>query len=232
MNIAIDSGPSYGLAVVTLDKGETIIAESGAMAAMSTDLVVKPQLSGRGKGDLVSTLQSLIFALARRFLAGESVFVNAFTAKADGQQVMLAPGLVGDVRHVQLAGNSVTVQAGSYLGSTPGVIVGLVWGGFSMLFGGEGAFFLKCRGTGDLLINCYGAIEEVPIDGKYIVDTGHVVAFTGDLKYTIRRPGGWKSMFFSGEGLVLEFSGQGTLWTQTRNLSALASWISPFFGGK
>jgi uncharacterized protein (AIM24 family) len=31
----------------------------------------------------------------------------------------------------------------------------------------------------------------------------------------------------SGEGLVLEFTGKGTVWLQTRNLSALVGWISP-----
>jgi uncharacterized protein (TIGR00266 family) len=229
MNIEIDSRPSYGMAVVTLDKGERITSESGAMVAMSEKLQVDTTFNGTGSGGLFDWLQAAFTGLVRRFLAGETMFVNHYTAKEDGQQVMLAPTMVGDVVHVPLDGQKrITVQASSYLASSKGIDVDLIWGGFAMLFGGEGAFFLRCRGTGDVLINAYGAIEKVEIDGKYRVDTGHVVAFDGDLKYTIRRAGGLTSTFFSGEGLVLEFSGKGTVWLQTRNLSTFLSWITPF----
>ncbi|MEL6338324.1 MAG: AIM24 family protein [Myxococcota bacterium] len=40
--------------------------------------------------------------------------------------------------------------------------------------------------------------------------------------------GGIKSLFFSGEGLVCNFSGQGTVYIQSRNLSALVGWLRPF----
>ena len=82
-----------------------------------------------------------------------------------------------------------------------------------------------------MLINSYGAIQKVDVDGKYLVDTGHVVGFNGDLTYKIRRVGGWKSTLLSGEGLVLEFSGKGTLWLQTRNMNAMVGWITPVLPG-
>jgi uncharacterized protein (TIGR00266 family) len=139
--------------------------------------------------------------------------------------------MVGDVFHIPMAGRTVTVQATSYLGSTPDVDVSLVWGGFSMLFGGEGAFFLRCSGDGQLLVNSYGAIETVAVDGSYTVDSGHLVAFEGELSYRIKKAGGWKSTLLSGEGLVLEFTGHGNLWLQTRNLGSLLSWITPQLPG-
>lgn len=229
MNIEIEAKPSYGMATITLEQGESITAESGAMVAMSSGLAVDTTFNGTGSGGLMDWLQAAVTGLVRRFFAGETLFVNHFTAKAAGQQVMLAPTLVGDVEHVQLDGERrLTVQSSSYLASTKGIGVDLIWGGFSMLFSGEGAFFLRCRGQGDVLINAYGAIEKVEIDGKYRVDTGHVVAFEGDLTYTLRRAGGLSSTLFSGEGLVMEFTGKGTLWTQTRNLSTFLSWIRPF----
>ncbi|MFW6457598.1 MAG: AIM24 family protein [Planctomycetota bacterium] len=40
--------------------------------------------------------------------------------------------------------------------------------------------------------------------------------------------GGFKSFFFSGEGLVCRFNGQGKVWVQTRQVPAFSSWISPF----
>lgn len=231
MKIEVEARPSYGLAVVTLDKGEAIVAESGSMVAMSDKLSVETQFNGVGAGGLIDWLQAAFVGLVRRFLAGETLFVNKFKAKEDGQQVLLAPSLVGDVVVESTRDAPITVQATSYLGSTPNIKVDLIWGGFSMLFGGEGAFFLRCKGDGDVLINAYGAIEKRAIDGKYVVDSGHVVAFEGKLKYKVKRVGGWKSTFLSGEGLVLEFEGQGTLWLQTRNLGAFLGWITPLLPG-
>jgi uncharacterized protein (TIGR00266 family) len=141
---------------------------------------------------------------------------------------MLSPAMVGDVMDIELKKRPIFVQASSFLAATPDVVVQLVWGGWSMLFSGEGAFFLKCTGKGGhLLMNSFGAIEEIEIDGAYAVDTGHLVAYQGKLEYKIRRAGGWKSTLLSGEGLVLEFTGKGRIWLQTRNMGSLISWITP-----
>ena len=227
MRIDVESRPSYGMAIVHLDQGEKFIAESGAMVAMSTGLAAEPKFNGVGSGGFMGWLKAALAGLARKFLAGESMFVNHYEATDGGQQLMLSPSMVGDVIHIPLGGRKVTVQASSYMASAPDVDVSLVWGGFSMLFSGEGAFFLDCSGDGDLLINSYGAIETVDVDSSYIVDTGHLVAFEGDLTYKIRKAGGWKSTMLSGEGLVLEFTGTGKLWLQTRNIGSLISWITP-----
>ncbi len=232
MKIDVEAKPSYGLAVVTLDKGESFISESGAMVAMSSGLKVDTKFNGVGDGSFMGKIKAMLVGLARKFLAGESLFINQFDAEKDGQQVMIAPTLVGDVEKIRLKeGKTITVQATSYLGSGKNVDVGLIWGGFSMLFGGEGAFFLECSGKGPLLINAYGAIEKVEIDGGYVVDTGHVVGWEGNLEYKIKKAGGWKSTLLSGEGLVLEFTGTGTLWLQTRNLGSLLGWITPQLPG-
>lgn len=228
MQIELESRPSFGMAVVTLEQGEEITAESGSMVAMSDQVAVDTTFNGTGGGGFLDFLQAAMVGLVRKFLAGETMFVNTFKAKSAGQQVMLAPAMSGDVVQISLDGQrEITVQAGSYLASTKAVKEDLIWGGFSMLLSGEGAFFLKCSGSGELLINSYGAIEKVEVDGAYRVDTGHVVAFEGDLRYAIKKAGGWTASVLSGEGLVLEFTGKGTVWLQTRNLSALVGWISP-----
>jgi len=230
MNIDLESRPSYGMAVVHLDKGEKIVSESGAMVAMSTQIAVDTHFNGAGGGGFIDWLKAALAGLARKFLAGETMFVNSFTAQADGQQVMLAPAMVGDVVHLELgADESVTVQAESYLASTRRVKVGLIWGGISMLLSGEGAFFLKCQGPGHLFINSYGAVEKVEVDGGYTVDTGHVVGWQGDLKYRMKKAGGFMASVTSGEGFVIEFTGKGTVWLQTRNIGSFVGWLSPLF---
>ena len=227
MKVEVEARPSYGMAVVTLDKGEHFVSESGAMVAMSSGLSVDTKFNGAGTG-FMGFMKAMLVGLARKFLAGETMFVNEFEATEDGQQLMLAPTLVGDVERIRLKeGRKITLQATSYLASGKNIDVSLVWGGFSMLFGGEGAFFLECTGKGPLVLNSYGAIEKIEVNGNYIVDTGHVVGWEGDLEYKIKKAGGWKSTLLSGEGLVLEFTGTGTLWLQTRNLDSLLRWITP-----
>lgn len=230
MQIEIESKPSYAMAVVTLDKGERFTAESGSMVAMSSDVSVDTTFNGTGNGGALDWIQAAFFGFIRKILAGETWFVNKYTSRKAAQRVMLAPALIGDIVHETLDNTrDIIVQATSYMGSTDGVSVDLIWGGFQMLFAGEGAFFMKCRGQGDLLINCYGAVDQVLVDGSYIIDTGHVVAFEGNLKYALRRAGGgWKSTLLSGEGLVMEFTGKGTVWVQTRNLGAFVPWLSPW----
>ena len=120
------------------------------------------------------------------------------------------------------------VQRGSFCASTTGVTVDTKWGGAKTFFGGEGLLMLKCHGAGDLWVSSYGAIHAVDVKETYTVDTGHIVAFEESLTFTVRKVGGMKSLFFSGEGLVCEFSGTGRLWVQTRNAPALASFLHPF----
>jgi uncharacterized protein (TIGR00266 family) len=228
MQITLEATPSYGMAVVTLDSGEVLVAESGSMVGMTPGVAVDTTFNGTG-GGAFGWFKAILIGLTRKFLAGETLFINRFTGTASGQQVMISPALIGDIVHLTLDGRrTVTVQATSFLASSPDVEISMVWGGWSMLFSGEGAFFLECTGTGDLLINSYGAIEKVPIDGSYIIDTGHVVAFEGELSNTVSRAGGgWFSTLFSGEGFVQTFEGRGTVWLQTRNLSSLVGWIRP-----
>jgi uncharacterized protein (TIGR00266 family) len=227
MNIDIEAKPSYGMAIVALNPGEDFVAESGAMVAMSTGLTVETRFNGTGGGGFFDWIQAAFTGLLRKLVAGETMFVNHYHAKTAGE-VMLAPSMIGDVIKVEVDDiHPITVQTTSYMGSATGVKIDLIWAGFSMLFSKEGAFFMRCTGRGPLLVNAYGAIEEVPVHGSYRVDTGHVVAFKGDLEYTIRRVGGWKATLLSGEGLVLEFTGNGTLWLQTRNINATVSWLTP-----
>jgi uncharacterized protein (TIGR00266 family) len=88
---------------------------------------------------------------------------------------------------------------------------------------------LRLSGTGPAFVSSYGAIErhDVAPGETVVVDTGHVVAFEETLEFDVRRIGGLRSTLFSGEGLVCEFRGEGTVWTQTRSPDAFLSWLIP-----
>lgn len=237
MEIEIEGRPSFGMAVVHLDPGETISAEAGAMVAMSHDLSVHVGFLG-GRRGIFRWMWAAFVGVLRRMFAGESLMVNTFISKEDAGNVMLAPAIVGDVEQIPLqSSDRILVQAGSYLASTEDVRVGMRFAGITMWFMGEGGVFLSCKGSpesderggGTVLINSYGAIERVDIDGTYVVDNGHVVAWTAGLKYRVGTIGGLWATTFSGEGLVIRFRGKGTIWLQTRDLPALVDWVKPYF---
>jgi uncharacterized protein (TIGR00266 family) len=155
--------------------------------------------------------------------------MNTFTADQDGSELTLAPALPGSIEVLHLQGTDMMVQSGSYLASEIGIDVDTKWGGARSFFGGEGLFLLKCTGHGTLVISSYGAIYKVSLQqGRiYTVDTGHIVAFDSTLTYNIRKVGSWKSTIFGGEGLVVDFSGTGDVYVQTRSQQAFLGWLIP-----
>lgn len=203
--------PDYGFVTVTIPKGETLKVEASAMATMDTHLVMKTKLKG-GLG---------------RFLTGENLFVNEFTAEGGAAEIGIAPGAPGDISHVYLEDETIFLQNSAYVASTQGVELETKFQGLTKsFFSGENFFLVKASGQGDLWFNTYGAILEIDVSDGYVVDSGNIVAFTEGLEYTIDKVGGYKSLFFSGEGFVCKFSGQGKVWIQTRSVSAFAWWAN------
>lgn len=197
------------------------------MVRQSTTLEVDTRLNAGRKSGVWGWIVALVVALLRKAFGGETMFVNEFWGP-EGGEVVLAPKLSGHIQRKTLDGTrTLFVQAGGYLASTPGIDTRLRFGGLRTLFGGEGLVLLQCTGAGDVFVNSYGGITEVPVSGRFVVDTGHIVAFDGALDFRVRGIGGAKSFFFSGEGLVCEFEGRGSVFLQSRNLAALRSWVSP-----
>ena len=169
-------------------------------------------------------------ALIRKLVGGESLFVGEYR-HPNGGSVTFSPARPGTVLQRTLNGDSFILTSGSFMGCTPGVRLKTRFGGLRAIFSGEGAFFIECSGNGDLFYNAYGAVLEKEIDGSLIVDTVHVVAWEPGLSYSIRGMGGVGATLFSGEGLVMNFSGSGKIYLQTRTMSALSRWLTPFSAG-
>ena len=77
-------------------------------------------------------------------------------------------------------------------------------------------------------MSSYGAISKVDVAGSYQIDTTHVVAFDESLQWNVTKVGGIKSLFLSGEGMVVNFTGTGRVWFQTRSAPNLPSFLHPF----
>jgi uncharacterized protein (TIGR00266 family) len=220
MQYQLEDKPDFAVVQIRFDQpGEQLLVESSAMVARDTAMEMKTAMQG-----------GLLNAAKRKLLGGESIFQNTFTATAPGQTLWIAPGPEGDVQALELDGSyPVMLNSGAFLASTPSVTIDTKWGGAKGFFSGTGFFLLRAEGRGPLFFSAYGGLHAIDVGpGGYIVDTSHVVGFTGGLDYRVTKVGGMKSLFFSGEGLVCEFRGQGRLWISTRNPGSLASFLHPF----
>lgn len=217
MEIKIEGKPAFAYVVATLAPGETIIAESDAMSSMSANLDMVAKFNG-----------GLFVGLLKKFLGGESLFINHFTNNTNETlNLHLTQPTPGDIEIKELDGtSSYCIQNGSYIASEKGVKLGVKWAGFGSLIGGEGLFKLVVSGKGKVIFGAYGGLLEKEINGEYIVDTGHLVAYEPNMKLKPQLAGGIFSSLFGGEGFVTRVEGKGKIYIQTRNISGLASWIN------
>lgn len=222
MKYEVKYGPSYALGIISLDAGEKVQAETGAMVSMSDSIKIETGMKG-----------GILGGLKRSVLGGESFFLNTFEAEQPGE-VTIAPALPGDIIALDLAGQTLLVQSGSFLAATPDVEIDTKWGGGKTFFSREGLFLLKCSGSGTIFISSYGGIHLVDLDAgqRYVVDTGHMVAFDESVQYDVGRAGSWKSTLLGGEGLVCKLTGPGRFYLQTRNPESFLQWLVPKLPGK
>lgn len=218
MNIELLHQPDSAIARVRLDSGEELVAQAGSMIAMSGNIIASTTLrKGKGGG---------IMGGLKRMVAGESLFLSVFRSPNNGNEVWLAPRLIGDLLIYEMKGKDLIVQATSYLACSSEVDLDVGVQGLKSIFSGESIFWLTFSGQGLALLTSFGGIYEVPVDGEYIVDTGHIVAFERSLDFSIAKASSSLiGSFLGGEGLVCRFRGKGTVYCQTHNPGAFGSTI-------
>ncbi len=226
MQVAIRHQPGFAIARVTMSKGETVKAESGAMAAMSSGVAIEAKMEG-----------GFMKALKRSALGGESFFVTTYSSDVEGGWVDVAAYLPGDIAVIPVTPEQgVAVTKGSWLANEPSVNMDTKWGGAKNLFGGEGGFIAHMTGAGQVVVASYGALDmsELAPGETFTVDSGHLVAYDDSIAMKTRTASGIMTSAKSGEGLVVDMTGPGRVWSQSRNPSALVSWLTevlPFTRG-
>jgi uncharacterized protein (TIGR00266 family) len=217
----IRGSPSFAYVNVDLEPGESIIAESGAMASMAADLELKARTNG-----------GVFPALGRKLFGGESFFVSEYVNGTAGtRRLTLTQNSPGDVRELELDGGSICLQPGAYLASTPGLKLGVRWAGLTSWIAREGLFKLEVSGRGRLWFGAYGGLVDRQVDGAYIVDTSHLVAYEPQMRLRLQLSGGLFSSFFGGEGLVTRVEGSGRIVMQSRSMDGLVNWANPKLSG-
>jgi uncharacterized protein (TIGR00266 family) len=224
---AITHGPSFAMLRVDLSPGQTLVAEAGSMVARHQPVQMQARLNASASAGFFATLKALVVAFIRKFIGGETFIVNHFTAPQAGS-VWLAPSMSGSITHRRMNGEKLVLSTGAYLAHMGNLDIKLEFGGLKGILAKEGAFWLEISGVGDLWFCSYGGIETVDVTQPFMVDNGHIVGFEGNLDFEIKSAGGgWMGLVASGEGLVCEFTGQGRVYLQSRNLRSLASWLGP-----
>ena len=219
MKAEINGSQAFSYIDVDLEPGESIISEPDAMSSMDADVDLTAKLNG-----------GFFRGLLKKYLGGESLFVSHFTNNTSTpKRVTLVQPTPGQIRCIELSNSEFHLQPGAYLASSEGVTLGLRWAGIVSFIAREGLFKLTVNGTGKVFYGAYGALLEKEIDGEYIVDTSHLVAYDPELKLKLQLAGGIFSSFFGGEGLVTRIEGKGKIIVQSRSLSGLASWLNPKF---
>lgn len=203
--------------ICKLKKGESVITENGGMSWMDDALEMKTTTNG-----------GIMKGIGRAF-AGESIFMNVYTANEDDAEIAFSSSFPGQILEFDLKeGETIIAQKRAFLCSEKTVDIKMQFrkklgAGF---FGGEGFIMQKITGPGKVYLEIDGNVikRELKEGEKIKVDNGYVAAMTQDVKLDIETVKGVKNILFGGEGLfVTSLKGPGTVYLQTMPVSKLAS---------
>lgn len=205
---------------MSLDRGNTIFAQPGAMTWMDGNIDMETSTGG-------------LFSGLKRSLMGESMFLVWFRPRAEGAKVAFGHSFPGHIIPVDVSRESVICQKRAFLCAQEGVSLSLAFqrrlgAGF---FGGEGFIMQKLEGQGMAFLEIDGeCVSKELAPGEILkVDTGSVAAYEQSVQMNIERVKGFKNILFGGEGLFLTtLQGPGKVWLQTMPLQNLARDLIPF----
>ncbi|KAG2422893.1 hypothetical protein HXX76_015721 [Chlamydomonas incerta] len=211
---------------------ECAISESDGLKSQGSVMVTMS-----GNVDIDTIMEGgLGSSLLRCCCAGGSMFFSHYSIKP-GQgprgDVLLAPPVPGEIMLLHMDGvQGWVVQPGGYLACDHSINVGVKMLDVAQgCCGGEGFFVMEASGRGRLLICSYGAITRYDLapGEKRKIDNGYCVAWTSGMQWNIAKAakGLWNTVV-SGEGLVANFTGPGTVFVQTRSMQNLANALVPY----
>ena len=228
MQYEITHSTTFPIVKIRLNRGETVQIESGSMLYHNGQVKLEGRMNSNGK----KGLGGLMSAVGRSMTSGESFFITTATGTADGSEIGIAPANPGVINALPTApGSELRLNTGAFLAADSDVHYNMVRQKLDgALFGGTGGLFvMETSGTGNVLVSGYGDIIPVEMDGSkdYVVDNSHVVAWSSSLDYHTDFASGTFG-FKTGEGIVNQFHGVGTVYIQTRNMESLANSLKPF----
>ena len=226
MNYKILGDSDCPLVQISLLSGETVKLERGSMAYI-TDVELEGKMNSNKKG-----LGGVLGAIGRSITSGESMFITHAKGTSDSAVIGIAPPIPGKIHCLKVdSSQQYRLNTGAFLACDESVDYTMKSQDIGKaVFGGTGGLFvMETQGSGDVLVCAFGDILALKVtpDRPVTVDNEHVVAWDASLNYNIRVASGTFG-FTTGEGLVNEFHGEGTVLIQTRNIHNLADAVRPF----
>jgi len=223
-------GDDLQVVEVELDRGESVIAEAGAMCWMDAGISFEARMGDGSRAE--SGFLSKVLEAGKRVLTGESLFITHFTnTSLYKKRVAFAAAYPGKIVAIDMGrfGGDLICQKDAFLCAALGTRLDLAFHKKlgAGLFGGEGFILQRISGDGMVFVHAGGAIVEKELNGEtLLVDTGCLVGFSDGIEYDIERAGGLKSMVFGGEGIFLAtLKGHGKVYLQSLPFSRLADRI-------
>ncbi len=224
---------------IELDPNETAIAESGAFMMME-DHIHMQSIFGDGSQQQQGGILGKLLSAGKRLLVGESLFMTAFTNTGEGKgKVSFAAPYTGKIIAMDLRNynGKVIAQKDAFLCAAKGVSIGIQFQRKlgTGIFGGEGFIMEKIEGDGMAFMHAGGYVVEKDLrPGELLrVDTGCIVAYTGNIDFDIELVRGVRNWIFGGEGLFFAvLRGPGKVWIQSLPISRLASKIISYGIGR
>jgi uncharacterized protein (TIGR00266 family) len=217
MKIEILHERDSAIARIVLDPEEKIMAQAGAMISMSRTMNIRTT-SKRNQGFPLKKLTKKD--------SEESLLINIFQSNKQGGEIYLAPKFMGNIFPCQMTGNELIVQAACFLAAQGSLNISVGFEDLKNRLYPDSLFWLKCRGEGMLFLSGFGGVYEVNVDGEYLVNMGHLVAFDKNLKFEIIKD---KSKEISydrkNKDFIYRFYGEGKLYCQSHNQSFYACLI-------
>ena len=215
-------GDTLPVVICEVENGETLITERGSMSWMSPNMQMETT-SGGGLGR----------ALGRMF-AGDSLFLNRYTARGGAGMIAFASSFPGSIRAFEIGpGRELILQKRGFLAAEESVNLSVhfqkkLGAGF---FGGEGFIMQRLSGRGIAFAEFDGHVVEYDLQPgqAIIVDTGYLAAMEATCSMEIQTVPGVKNMLFGGEGLFnTVIVGPGRIWLQSMPVYAVANAIRPY----
>jgi len=213
-------GESFQAVQITLDSGEAVQAEPGALLFMEEG--IEMETTSRG-----------IFGGLKRIFSRESFFLTIFRNTTDVPlSVCFAAPYPGTIIPIELEESSILCKRGAFLCSSLSVEISVAVQRkpLSGMKGADGFILQKLSGTGTAFIHAAGSVIERELgEGEGIrVDPDSLVAFTEEVRHDLTLLGGIKNALFGGEGpFLLKLKGPGRVYLQTLPLRRLRQVLFP-----
>lgn len=207
MEYTIEGG-QLPVLTVTLNRGETLITEAGAMSWMSPNMAMTTTGGGLGK-------------VMGRLFSGESLFLNEYTPEGGPGTIALTNALPGSILAIDITPTQGFIaQKSSFLAAQKGIDLSIYFQRKigAGIFGGEGFIMQKLTGNGKAFIEIDGSltIKELRAGEKLVVSTGYIAGMDATVTMDIQMIKGAKNMLFGGEGLFnTVVTGPGKVYLQS-----------------